>query len=38
MRKTEEEQGARLLRYCKGILLGGGLPFASAWSFCSWRR
>ncbi len=33
MRKTEEEQGARLLRYCKSILLGGGTAFLICLAF-----
>ena len=33
MRKAEEEQGARLLRYCKSILLGGGAAFLICLAF-----
>ena len=33
MRKSEEEQGARLLRYCKSILLGGGTAFLICLAF-----
>lgn len=28
MRKNEEEHGARLMRYCKAVLLGGGAAFS----------
>ena len=27
MRKAEEEQGARLMRYCKSVLIGGAAAF-----------
>ena len=33
MHKTEEEQGARLMRYCKAVLVGGALAFLICLAF-----